>query len=101
MAHEVFICYSSQDTDIAYIVCTTLESKRIHCWIAPRDVLPGVLWGEAVADAIDNSRIVVLVLSSSSCKSPQVIREIERAASNDTNCNRFIVLPPFYNFRAR
>ncbi len=83
MTHKVFICHSSHDKTVAETVCTTLESKHIKCWIAPRDVLPGALWGEAVADAIDECRIVILVLSSNSCSSPQVIREVERAASNN------------------
>ena len=84
MTHEVFICHASRDKTVAEAVCATLESKHIRCWIAPRDVLPGAIWGESVADALDGSHIVVLVLSSSSCNSPQVIREVERAASNDT-----------------
>jgi ribosomal protein L40E len=84
MTHKVFICHSSHDIAVAETICATLESKHIQCWIAPRDVLPGALWGEAVADAIDESQIVILVLSSNSCSSPQVIREVERAASNNT-----------------
>ena len=41
MAHDVFLSYSSQDKPIAEAVCGTLEGKRIPCWVAPRDVLPG------------------------------------------------------------
>jgi uncharacterized OB-fold protein len=84
MTHTVFICHSSNDATIANTVCATLESKHIQCWIAPRDVLPGEIWGEAVANAIDGSRIVVLLISNNSCKSSQVLREVERAASNNT-----------------
>ena len=84
MTHEVFICHASRDKPVAEAVCATLESRHIRCWIAPRDVLPGTEWAEAIVDALDGSRIVVLVLSSSSNSSPQVIREVGRAASNDT-----------------
>jgi ribosomal protein L40E len=84
MTHEVFICHSSNDAAIANTVCATLESNHIPCWIAPRDVLPGAIWGEAVANAIDGSRIVVLIISTYSCKSSQVLREVERAASKNT-----------------
>jgi uncharacterized OB-fold protein len=83
MTHEVFICHSSNDATIANTVCATLESKHIKCWIAPRDVLPGAIWGEAVANAIDGSRIIVLLISTNSCKSSQVLREVERAASSN------------------
>ncbi len=83
MPHEAFICYSSHDKAVAEAVCATLESRHIRCWIAPRDVLPGSEWAEAIVDAIDGSSVLVLVLSSSSNSSPQVIREVGRAASKD------------------
>lgn len=82
MTHEVFICYASPDKPVAEAVCATLESRHIRCWIAPRDVLPGMEWAEAIVDALDSSRILVLVLSSSSNSSPQVIREVGRTVGN-------------------
>jgi hypothetical protein len=82
MAHDIFITYSSRDKSVADAACATLESKHIRCWIAPRDVLPGTEWAEAIVDAIDGSRVLVLILSSNSNSSPQVIREVGRAASN-------------------
>ncbi len=82
MAHQVFICYASRDKAIADAVCAALESRHIKCWIAPRDVLAGADWAEIIVDAIDGSPVLVLVLSSSSNSSPQVIREVGRAASN-------------------
>jgi hypothetical protein len=80
MAHDVFICYSSRDKAIADAACAALESRKIRCWIAPRDVPPGQPWAGALVRAIDESRILVLVFSSESNSSPQVIREVERAA---------------------
>jgi hypothetical protein len=81
MAHDVFISYSSKDKPIADAVCGTLEGKRIRCWIAPRDVLPGLPYGEALVEAIESSRVMVLVFSSNANNSPQVMREVERAVS--------------------
>jgi formylglycine-generating enzyme required for sulfatase activity len=81
MAHDVFLSYSSKDKPIADAVCGTLEGKRIRCWIAPRDVLPGLPYGEAIVEAIEASRVMVLVFSASANKSPQVMREVERAVS--------------------
>jgi hypothetical protein len=80
MVHDVFISYSAPDKAVADAVCATLEAKHIKCWIAPRDVTPVTPWAEAIVDAIDESRILVLVLSSASNNSPQVIREVGRAA---------------------
>ena len=81
MAHDVFISYAAQDEHTADAVCATLEAQRVRCWIAPRDVMPGVSYAEALIDAISESRLMVLVFSSRSNNSPQVMREVERAAS--------------------
>ena len=51
MAHDVFISYSSQDKTIADAICAGLEAAKIRCWIAPRDMLPGVPYGESLGEA--------------------------------------------------
>ena len=79
MAHEVFVSYSTSDKPIADAVCATLERHAIRCWIAPRDILPGLDWGAAIVDAIGESKVMVLVFSASANKSPQIKREVERA----------------------
>jgi hypothetical protein len=79
MAHDVFISYSSKDKAVADAVCATLEAKKIRCWIAPRDVLPGMPYGKALSDALHASRIMVVVLSANSNASQQVMREVESA----------------------
>jgi TIR domain len=81
MAHDVFISYASEDKSVADAVCASLESHSVRCWIAPRDVLPGVSYGEAIIEAILACRIMVLVLSSKSNLSPHIPKEIERAVS--------------------
>jgi len=86
--HEVFISYSVKDKHAADAICTTLESRRIRCWIAPRDVRPGA-WADSIVDAIGESRLLVLVLSSHANASSQVIREVERAVSKG------VIIVPF------
>jgi TIR domain len=77
----VFISYSAKDKTTADGVCATLETKGIRCWIAPRDILPGMDWGEAIIEAINGSRVIVLVFSSNANDSQQIKREVERAVS--------------------
>lgn len=79
MAHDVFISYCSEDKPIADAVCATLEGQGMRCWIAPRDILPGVDWGEAIVDAINESKAMLLVFSSKANASQQIKREVERA----------------------
>ncbi len=82
MAHDVFISYSSKDKTIADAVCARLEARGIRCWIAPRDVQPGLPYGEEIIDAIHASRAMVLVFSSNANASPHIPKEIERAVSH-------------------
>ncbi len=81
MAHDVFISYSSKDKPVADAVCAGLETRGIRCWIAPRDIMPGVEWGGALIDAITASKVMVLIFSSNANSSPQIKREVERAVA--------------------
>lgn len=96
MAHAVFISYAANDARVADAVCSTLESRGIGCWMAPRDILPGKYFAEAIIDAINETQIMVLVFSASANSSTQVLREIERAASKDIPIVTFRVedVPP-------
>jgi hypothetical protein len=81
MAHDVFISYASGDKTVADAVCATLESQGVRCWIAPRDVVPGMAYGEAIIEAIQGCRIMILVFSSKANVSAHIPKEIERAVS--------------------
>jgi len=86
MAHDVFISYASSDKAVADAVCSQLESiHRIRCWIAPRDVVPGASWAESIIDALDESKIMVLIFSSNANASMQIEREVERAVHKGIN----------------
>lgn len=79
MPAQVFISYSSKDRTVANMVCALLEARGHRCWIAPRDIVPGTSWGEAIIDGIKSTRIFVLIFSQHANTSPQILREVERA----------------------
>lgn len=79
MAHEVFISYASEDKPIADAVCATLEAKKIRCWIAHRDIHPGLAYSEVLIDALYSAKLLVLIFSSNSNISQFVNNEVERA----------------------
>jgi class 3 adenylate cyclase/tetratricopeptide (TPR) repeat protein len=81
MAHDVFISYASADKATADAVCQALEAAAIPCWIAPRDVVAGTRYAEAIVDAIREAKVFVLVFSAAASASIQVEREVDRAAS--------------------
>ena len=82
MAFDVFISYASKDKIIADAVCARLESAGIRCWIAPRDIVAGTSYGEAIIDAIHGAKVMVLVFSSHANSSGHIPKEVERAVSN-------------------
>ena len=63
-------------------MCAVLEQSGLRCWMAPRDMPTGD-WGVAIIDAINNCRVMVLILSSHSNMSKHVKREVERAVDKD------------------
>ena len=77
----MFISYASSDAVLAQKVCAALEAAGFFCWIAPRNVVPGTLYADGIVGAIDESTILVLILSEHAVASAHVGRELERAAS--------------------
>ena len=52
MAYDVFISYGHEDKLVADAACARLEARGIRCWIAPRDLLAGQSYPEAIATAL-------------------------------------------------
>ncbi|MEP7246499.1 MAG: TIR domain-containing protein [Gammaproteobacteria bacterium] len=77
----VFVSYASEDAAAAEAVVGALERAGTPCWIAPRDVEPGALYADEIVGAINDCRVVVLVLSARSVASAHVGKELERASS--------------------
>ncbi len=82
MAFDVFISYASKDKTVADAVCARLEAAGIRCWIAPRDIVAGTSYGEAIIDAIHAAKVMVLVFSANANASGHIPKEVERAVSN-------------------
>jgi TolB-like protein/cytochrome c-type biogenesis protein CcmH/NrfG len=77
----VFVSYASQDAAVVNPVVEALERQGLKCWIAPRDVIAGEFYGDAIVRAIDAAQVLVLLLSKSAAASPHILREVERASS--------------------
>src|SRR5438067_2255443 len=89
MASDVFVSHSIKDKAVAEAIVARLEADSLTCWIAPRDVVPGADWGESIIDAIESSRIMILIFSRNADASPQIKREVERAV------NKGVYIIPF------
>ena len=78
---DVFISYASPDAAVANALVEALEQRGIKCWIAPRDVTPGAFYADAIVEAINASRVLVVVLTQNAVASTHVLREVERASA--------------------
>jgi formylglycine-generating enzyme required for sulfatase activity len=84
--HQVFISYANEkgdktvsDRQIADMICSALESENIRCWIDHRDIMPGEKWVNAMFNAVEQSKIMVLVFSANANQSQWVEDEITYA----------------------
>ena len=89
MPHDVFISYATEDKVTADAVCFGMEKEGIRCWIAPRDILPSDNYDDAIIQAIDNARVMVVIFSSNIFQSQYVKGEVEYAFS------RNLIIAPF------
>ena len=85
---DVFICHSSANAQDARDICDRLEAEGITCWIAPRDPVPGIPYGQQLVSAIAHARVVLFVLSADANESGAVLSELELAANR-----KKIILP--------
>ena len=89
MAHDVFISHSAHNREVADAICEALEKTGIRCWVAPRDVRPGRTFPGEITRAIQHSKVMLLVFSSHSNNSVQVLREVQLATDSRLVIIRF------------
>jgi TolB-like protein len=78
---HIFISHATADRAQAETILAACEAQGLTCWIAPRDIVAGTSWADAIVRGIADSAIVLLVHSDAANESPMVLREIDAAAS--------------------
>lgn len=98
-SHQVFISYASEndnsttsDSQVADQICYALESQGIRCWTAHRDILAGDDWMDAIIDAVEQTKIIILVFSANTEKSKWVKDEIKLALEENKTIIPFRIL---------
>ncbi|MBR3315932.1 MAG: TIR domain-containing protein [Atopobiaceae bacterium] len=74
---DVFLSYEHTSKNIADNIVSTLETHKIRCWYAPRDVRGS--YAKSIMEAISRCRVFVVILNRPSSESPQVLNEVEAA----------------------
>lgn len=77
--YDVFISHASENINVALTIVKRLESQGICCFIAPRDMEPGRDYAENIVEAIEQSKVTVLVFSNKADRSAYVLREVNSA----------------------
>lgn len=81
MAPILFISYSRRETLFANDLYHSLTEKGQACWLDYRNLVPGYAWLEQIEDGIEDSSVVLVVVSKASLASANVRREYEYALS--------------------
>jgi hypothetical protein len=79
MNHNLFISYSRVDSEFALRLVRDLRTLHIEVWFDQIDIPPGASWDDEVERALDQAKIMIVVLSEASGKSQNVRNEIGHA----------------------
>ncbi|HEX2189208.1 MAG TPA: toll/interleukin-1 receptor domain-containing protein [Longimicrobiaceae bacterium] len=83
MASDVFISHSTRDRGVAQEICRRFDREGIGYWLASPELRGGDNWMGEILGAVQKSRMLVVVYSSSANASPHVVREL--AAAYESN----------------
>lgn len=75
MSH-IFISHSERDLPVATEIIRGLEDSGYSTWYFERDIVPGTSYITQIAQAIEQSLAVIVVISSKSLDSDQVSKEV-------------------------
>ena len=77
MKNDVFISYATADIGAASQNVAALETSKLRCFIAARDIPEGMEWAAAIIDAIFETKLFLLLFSDNANRSIQMARELQ------------------------
>lgn len=79
MGPDVFISYSSKEKKNAEQVKTVIETNGYSCWMAPESIPGGSSYAAEIESAIQNCKVMLVVLSKTAQESIWIPKEISSA----------------------
>ena len=76
---RVFVSYASADQGVADRVCDILEQGGLLCWIAPRNIPPGMHYPSAIVEAVHSVPVLELILTEHAIATPHISSEVGHA----------------------
>jgi hypothetical protein len=86
---KVFISHSNQDNLLARKIARVLQEEGLEVW-DEQNILPGDNWAGKVAEALDESQAMVVLLTPHALASEWVRREIEYALGKENYTKRVV-----------
>ncbi len=80
---DIFISYSSKDSERALSLAEELRSRGASVWIDQQAIDGATQWSSEIAQALDECKALVLLISKSSLKSKNCAKEVTIAAEAD------------------
>ena len=80
---KVFLSYSEHDRDWASEFASVLRARGVDVWFDASQLRPGELWSDAIADALRESRVMILVLSAGALGSRWLSFELGAAVADN------------------
>ena len=77
--HDIFISYSSLDSEFVDGLVSKLRSKGVSLWFDKSEIKPGNYLRDRINSAIDNVDYLLAVISHNSLNSEWVRREMDAA----------------------
>jgi TolB-like protein/Flp pilus assembly protein TadD len=73
---DVFISYSREDKDRVLELAAQLRSAGVSIWIDQGGIDGAAMWGEAIVHAIENAKVMLLMVTEASVRSHNVAKEV-------------------------
>jgi len=77
---DVFISYSRDDKDRVLDLASQLRNAGVSIWIDQGGIDGAALWGEAIVNALDSAKVLLLMVSESAVRSHNVAKEVVLAS---------------------
>ena len=92
----VLLSYAGPDREFAQRLVADLEEAGVHVWFGDREIAVGDRLPGKIAEALDASQWVVMVLSPGAMQSKWLQVELELALREESRRQRSLVLPALY-----
>ncbi|MBL59053.1 MAG: hypothetical protein CMO75_05215 [Verrucomicrobiales bacterium] len=76
MSTEVFVSYSSQDYERVMPLVDRLRLAGVAVWVDEGNIDAATLWSESIVEAIAECRVLIMMVSSHSTDSHNVVKEV-------------------------